>query len=170
MHVVTKMAFYKQPVLVQRQEQKMTVIQVVRVHMHVQLVLKLNSTHMKYFFSFIKSASVIILCLALFSYNIDSKNFKLKSGIIKVVFDNKMTFDELSIIKLDLQKKKVNLNFDKLEFDKNHHLKKIKFSVNCNDGFSGEASTDVLPSKSNFGFIRNYSENSLEPFIIGGLH
>lgn len=88
---------------------------------------------------------------------------------VKVTFTNKLTFDSLVVIKSNLQKLHITINYEKIEFDKNDKLKAIHIKVNCNDGFLGSAGADRITNKPDFGFYRNYDKNATSPFGIGDM-
>ncbi|MFY0593707.1 hypothetical protein [Roseivirga sp.] len=85
---------------------------------------------------------------------------------IEVIFDRKMTFEELVEIRSDLKKKGIDLDYSNLSFDNNHRLKSISFEVDCKDGFSGKADRSSLGSKP-FGFFRNFDQGVKVPFGVG---
>lgn len=87
---------------------------------------------------------------------------------VEVIFNRKMSFDELVGIRGDLKKKGIDLDFKELIFDKYQKLKTISFHVNCNDGFSGGAGTVTLGVK-DFGFFRDYDKKVKVPFAVGNL-
>ena len=88
---------------------------------------------------------------------------------IEIVFNRQTGFIELVMIKADLEKKHIILNYRKIEFNKEGELIALSFSVDCQDGFSGSASTDELRSEVRFGFYRDYSKDTKSPFGTGAL-
>lgn len=88
---------------------------------------------------------------------------------IEVVFTTDLKYDDLAKIKNDLFEKGLILEYLSLEFDKNKKLKKIKFFVDCKDGYSGSACTTHLSKEKKFGFYRDYTENSRIHFFAGSL-
>lgn len=87
---------------------------------------------------------------------------------VLVVFNNKLKFEDLARIKTDMNLKGVSLDYLNLEFGESGELAFIKFKVEFKDGFKGSASKKIY-SKDNFGFCRDYSENSPKPFACGNL-
>jgi len=111
----------------------------------------------------------VLLSFVICSFKIETVSTSNKNQIIKIIFSNKMTFDELAKIKKDLHQKHIDLTYKMMAFDENNHLSKIDFEVNCNDGFKGGAAADHLKNNSTFGFYRDYSRNSKSPFGTGGI-
>ena len=91
-----------------------------------------------------------------------------KTGMIKIIFNNKFTSEDLTKIKDELKSKGITLIYNKLEFGLDRHLTSIDFTVDCNDGFKGSAGGHPLTNK-NFevGFYRDYSKNSKSAFGAG---
>ncbi|MEO6683150.1 MAG: hypothetical protein ABIN48_10035 [Ginsengibacter sp.] len=98
-----------------------------------------------------------------------NKNQFLEKSKIEVVFNRQTGFVELVMIKADLEKKHIILNYKKIEFDNKGELIALSFSVDCQDGFSGSASTQELKNDVPFGFYRDYSKDTKSPFGTGGL-
>jgi hypothetical protein len=88
---------------------------------------------------------------------------------IEVVFTTSTGFTELVMIREHFAKKGIIINYKKIEYNKEGALKSLNFSVDCQDGISGSASTDNLNNKNKFGFYRNYSKDSASPFGTGNL-
>lgn len=86
---------------------------------------------------------------------------------VEILFNGKMTKSDLSKIKSSLEKQNIQLNFVKTEFDKEGHLTSLKFSVDCNDGFKGDASNSDFSKSKRFGFFRNYDKKAKVPFGVG---
>jgi len=88
---------------------------------------------------------------------------------VEVTFNSQFNFNKLVLLKDSLQKNyKITIDYRSLQFNKEGGLTKIYFTVNCNDGYSGEAKADNLNRSDRFGFIRDYS-NDAEPFVTGFL-
>ena len=87
---------------------------------------------------------------------------------VEIVFDRKMSFDDLVNIRRDLKKKGIDLEFKELSFDKYQKLEGISFQVDCNDGFSGASGVSILGRK-DFGFFRDYTERVKVPFGVGNI-
>jgi len=65
-------------------------------------------------------------------------------------------------------KKNIIVDFSESQFSENGKIKQLNLNVNCNDGFKGTAkSSRAGLETSNYGFSRNYAENSKVPFSIG---
>jgi len=99
----------------------------------------------------------------------DSGELVKNANKIEISFTSKLNFNDIVKIKLDLSEKGIILNYKKLNFDDYGKLEYISFFVDCKDGFSGAASSD-LNNQSRFGFFRDYSENAISPFGTGGLN
>ncbi|OEK06385.1 hypothetical protein [Roseivirga misakiensis] len=110
----------------------------------------------------------LVLLVSLLSADLPIKQSQSESNKenIEVVFDRKMTFDDLAEIKADLKKKEVELSYSRLSFDDNGMLKAISFKVDCGDGFKGEARKSSL-GYNDFGFFRNYDSGVRVPFGVG---
>jgi len=89
------------------------------------------------------------------------------NGKLEIIFSSLLTFNDLVTIKNDLQSAGITLDYSKIEFDQSFKLKRISFHVDCNDGFNGFASEEILTDESRIGFYRDYSENAKSPFGIG---
>jgi hypothetical protein len=86
---------------------------------------------------------------------------------VEIIFDPSMTLAVLEKIKAGLKKGKIDLNFEKLEFDSaDGKLSFIKFSVDCNDGFKGSAGFSLSKDKK-IGFYRDYVPRADSPFGVG---
>jgi N-acetylmuramoyl-L-alanine amidase len=86
---------------------------------------------------------------------------------VEIIFDPSMTLAVLEKIKAGLKKGKIDLNFEKLEFDSaDGKLSFIKFSVDCNDGFKGSAGLSLSKDKK-IGFYRDYVPRADSPFGVG---
>lgn len=104
------------------------------------------------------------------SSNVDSAKFSppiLLDKRIEIVFTDNMTQRDLEKIKIELKKINIDLNFDRLEFKQNNSkLSYIKYSVDCNDGFKGSASSSFSQEKK-IGFYRDYNKDVNSPFGVG---
>ena len=72
---------------------------------------------------------------------------------------------ELDRIKEDAAKKGISIEYENLEII-NGKIEAISLKVDCNDGYSGTASSTNIP-KTGIGFIRDYSENADVSFQMG---
>ena len=104
------------------------------------------------------------------SSNVDAAKFSppiLLDKRIEIVFTDNMTQRDLEKIKIGLKKINIDLNFEELEFNQNiNKLAYIKYSVDCNDGFKGLASSSVSQEKK-IGFYRDYNKDVNSPFGVG---
>jgi len=121
---------------------------------------------MKQLFSFLLIGT---LFLSASSFKADNSGQKTENDPtrIEVIISNQLEFNDLVKIKLDLSQKEIVMNYKKLEFDKNGKLQEIDFSVDCKDGFQGEAFNNNLTNQSHFGFFRDYSTDAKTPFGTG---
>ena len=78
---------------------------------------------------------------------------------IELTFNNEMKADDLKLIKEQLSEKNITINFTSKTFNKEGYLTSIAFEVDCNDGFSGSASSRWLTKFSNIGFYRDYESD-----------
>ena len=90
-----------------------------------------------------------------------------KEGRIEVIFNRLLKFNDLVKIKLDLAEKGISLDFKKLEFNENGGLLNISFSVDCNDGFSGNGAKSNLTNQSKYGFYRDYTKGNPASLAFG---
>ena len=98
----------------------------------------------------------------------DYLNTKNNNGKIQVVFTNKLTFQELTDIKNDLNECGITINYKSLAFDDNNKLSAIKCDIDCNDGNKGSLQ-NTINKDARIGFYRDYSENSKSIFGVGTL-
>jgi hypothetical protein len=120
----------------------------------------------------LKHLSGFLLCsIIIFSFGftvIPHRKIKEQKDNVLVVFTSKMKFEDLARIKTDMNSKGISLDYLNLEFGESGELAFIKFRVEFKDGFKGSASKKLY-SEDNFGFSRDYSENSPKPFACGNL-
>lgn len=88
---------------------------------------------------------------------------------VEAYFTNTHTETDLMNIKAELGAQKIILNYTHTAFDANGHLTELSFSVDCQDGFSGTASTKQVPSagEARFGFFRDPRPGAITPFQTG---
>ena len=111
-----------------------------------------------------------ILFISISSFKEPNKNKSLNDNTnIEVVFNHKLSFNDIVKIKLDLSEKGIMLTYRKLLFDENAKLLSIKFYVKFNDGYGGGDESDNLTDQSRIGFYRDYSKNAKASFICGNL-
>jgi hypothetical protein len=72
---------------------------------------------------------------------------------------------ELEKFKAEASNRGIDITYENLQII-NGKIDAITLKVDCNDGFSGTASTSNIP-ESGIGFIRDYSEGTDVPFAIG---
>ena len=84
----------------------------------------------------------------------------------EVYFSNKMQFDDLAKMKLDLAEKKIAVNYELLEFDKTNKLKSIAFSVISEGRYCGTGKILDL-SKYAYGFRLDKSPKADVYFSVG---
>ena len=125
----------------------------------------------------------MIVCLALFSalgygQNITAENTSFNSavgenediqiqneGVFIVRIFKSTTKSELEEFKSEGKELNIDIIYENLEYI-NGEIEAITLKVDCNDGFSGTASTTNIP-ESGIGFIRDYREGADIPFVIG---
>lgn len=95
------------------------------------------------------------------------KNNMVKSNDEKVVvyFSNKLDFNDLFKMKLDLAEKQINVNYQMLEFDNEGKLSSIKFKVISEGKFCGAGATSDL--ETSYGFSIDRSPNAKYYFEVG---
>lgn len=103
------------------------------------------------------------VCLALPALNAQ------KARRVEVFFQHSHTLTDLNNIKAELGAQKILVDYTHMEFDDEGHLKALKFTVDCQDGYNGSASTDEVPSDLTFGFIRDYRADVAVPFSVGNI-
>ena len=111
--------------------------------------------------------TALFIFISSFKYH-DNKNLNDNSNI-EVVFNHKLSFNDIVKIKLDLSEKGITLTYRKLLFDENAKLISIDFYVKFNDGYGGSDAADNLTDQSRIGFYRDYSKNAKRSFICGNL-
>ena len=115
---------------------------------------------------------LIALCV-LISFSCFSQDSSLQKNQlneqVRVVFNTKLNIDDLVKIKLAMQEKGIILDFLRLDFDESGKLLAIKFKVDCKDGYVGRAVSKKLYPDSKFGFYRDFSKSSTDPFGTGNL-
>ncbi|WNB18641.1 hypothetical protein [Marivirga arenosa] len=126
----------------------------------------------------------LIVCLGLLnvmaygqSFNAQNKQQKLSldqasidtdfinEGVFTVKIFKSTSRAELDEFKEEADKRNIDLKYTNLEIISGE-IEAITIEVDCNDGFSGTASTTDIPD-SGIGFIRDYRENAEVPFAIG---
>jgi hypothetical protein len=93
----------------------------------------------------------------------------ITDSAIYLLIDKHTTRDQLDDYKTQLAKKNITLSIPKIEFDADNNIKSLSFAVNCNDGFSGSASSNFKRDNGPVGFYRIYRNNSPSPFGAGGM-
>jgi len=90
-----------------------------------------------------------------------------KGDIVDISFNSNLDTKDLEDIKEQLAALNITIEYISLEFNKKGKLKAIDFKVDCNDGFSGSASTKQMSKKHHAYFYRDYNENVKSPFGTG---
>ena len=86
---------------------------------------------------------------------------------VEIIFDPSMTLAVLEKIKAGLKKEKIDLSFEKLEFNPvDGKLSFLKFHVDCHDGFKGSAEYPISNNKK-IGFYRDYDPRAESSFGVG---
>ena len=84
---------------------------------------------------------------------------------IDVYFSNKLDFNDLVKMKLDLSQKQVIVNYQTLEFDNNGKLKSIGFGVISEGKYCGSGKTNNLTKE--YGFRIDKSTKAEIYFSVG---
>lgn len=125
----------------------------------------------------------MVVCLSLFGalgygQNLSSENSDLISKVAETENTQKQdgevfivrifkstTKSELEEFKSEAEELNIDITYENLEYI-NGEIEAITLKVDCNDGFSGTASTTNIP-ESGIGFIRDYRDDADIPFVIG---
>jgi uncharacterized protein YxeA len=114
----------------------------------------------------------VLLGLLILSCSKESETkYSTDSEKVFLIITENTTETELKKIASEFKvKKNILVDFSKTEFSKNGKIKNLSLEVDCNDGFKGTSScSGVLLKLKNFGFERDYAENSGVPFGIGAI-
>ena len=106
----------------------------------------------------------VIFTLALCIVGTTAFSHATADSIIEVCFSNKMRFNDLVKIKMDLAEKAIVLKYEMLEFDKAGKLKKISYEVNAGK-FGGADKSNNLTEE--IGFIINEAHQRKYDIIVG---
>jgi hypothetical protein len=119
----------------------------------------------------LSSVLLLTLFISTSSFTLDNSSINKEESKprVEIIFNRHTGFTELLLIKAHLEKKSIILDYKKIEFNKKGELIALSFTVNCQDGFSGSASTDNLTTDKSFGFYRDYSKGAESPFGTGNL-
>lgn len=109
---------------------------------------------------FLVASSLILSSILIFSFNEKPEG---KKSRVEFYFNKETGFFELVMIKRECEKYGIVLNYKKIEYNDAGQLKSIDFKVDCNDGFSGGASSDKLLEDKKPGFYRDYNDTE-SPF------
>jgi len=82
---------------------------------------------------------------------------KINKNSVSLAIDKNTTGKELNQYKAALLKYKINLQVSEIQRDKNNKIGYIKIEVNCNDGFKGSVSEDLMKTGNRIGFYRIYN-------------
>ena len=111
---------------------------------------------------------VLVLSLS-FKTNDPTQALSFENDKLEVNFTRHLQFNDLVKLKLDLANRGISIDYVMLEFDEYKGLEAIKFTVDCNDGFSGGGKNLMVTNDSKYGFFRDYNENAETPFGTGKL-
>ena len=112
------------------------------------------------------ASSLILSSILICSFNEKPEGKKSK---VEFYFNKNTGFFELMMIKRECEKYGIVLNYKKIEYNDVGQLMSIAFKVDCQDGFSGGASSDKLLEDKKTGFYRDYN-NTESPFgTVSGL-
>ena len=90
--------------------------------------------------------------------------------VFLIITENTTEIELTKIASEFKSEKNITVNFSKTEFTENGKIKNLNLEVDCNDGFKGTVkSSGVIFKFKNYGFSRDYSENSKLPFVIGAM-
>lgn len=97
--------------------------------------------------------------------------YSTESERVYLIVTENTTKAELTKIASEFKSEKnIAVDFSKTEFSENGKIIKLNLKVDCNDGFRGIAeSTGKILKTKNSGFLRDYSEGSKKPFVIGAM-
>jgi len=114
---------------------------------------------------------VLIALLSISCMKVSETKYSTASERVFLIITQNTTEAELDKIASEFKSKKnITVDYSKSEFNEDGIIKHLILEVDCNDGFKGVAETSekILTSK-NSGFLRDYSENSSTPFVIGAM-
>jgi hypothetical protein len=117
---------------------------------------------------------IFFACLCFLAYNICSEPVLNKvlnhdKDKLEVIFTNNLSKADLGKIKTDLKAKGIDITYNHTSFNYRGKLSGITFSVDCNDGFTGQSSTKHLIFNRQVGFRRDYNLLAAESFVIGSI-
>ena len=103
------------------------------------------------------------VCLALPALNAQT------ARRVEAYFSNTHTQSDLMNIKAELGAQKILLDYTHTAFDADGRLTELAFTVDCQDGFKGNASTKHVPSagEPKFGFFRDPRPGAVTAFQAG---
>ena len=79
---------------------------------------------------------------------------------VQLIFNSEMESQDLAEIKAKLAEVNISINYVDQSYDDKGKLMKIGFEVDCNDGFSGSATSRKLTRWSRVGFFRDYKSTT----------
>jgi transcriptional regulator with XRE-family HTH domain len=129
----------------------------------------------------ILSTTTLIIVLSLVFFNSESfaqtpskkssiivqKNADNSVKRIEVRFTNHLTYDSLVTIKNDIEEYGIKINYKKIEFDEDNHLKEISLEAFTDMG-SGSFYMPLSDTTKIGGFFVDYSKDAKTKFCIGG--
>jgi len=114
-----------------------------------------------------KYLSIVVILFSSINSLAAQDALNMKVNLVEISFNTSLDFNDLSELKNQLSKLNIDLKYQILEFNEEGKLKRISFKVNCNDGFSGSASSEQLLNKSPIGFYRDYRAGATSAFGTG---
>jgi hypothetical protein len=114
-----------------------------------------------------KTLSTFFVLLLAFT---STPGLKISDNEVSLAIDKHTTRDQLLKFKQKLWEiKKITFNIEQLTLTPNNEIETIRISVDCHDGFKGNAANNLQLSSSKIGFVRNYEPSSDIPFKIGAI-
>jgi hypothetical protein len=112
---------------------------------------------------------VLVLLLLSFVVSAPEAGLDITEDRVRLTLDRHTSSQELEQFKKDLwEKKEIRLNIVSVQYGLTGKIKFLKISVDCNDGFKGEASSTFLNDSHRIGFSRYY-DDAENPFEIGSI-
>lgn len=102
--------------------------------------------------------------LILFFSNFTQSPKHFENNVIEVYFSNKLDINDLCIIKTDLIKEGIKLNYDYLKFTADGKLSAIEYHVTTKKFGGGDKTDDI---NKEIGFIVNFNPNAKYGIIVG---
>ncbi len=106
--------------------------------------------------------AILMILLCTISVTSQAQSQTLTDELIKINFTQASTLEDLEEVKEAMTARNITLTYSEVKFDSGK-LKGLKISVDCNDGFSGSASSSWTLFGS-VGFSRDYRKDAPTPF------